>query len=244
MATYRYVVADVFTSTPLQGNPVAVFTDARGLDEPTMQALALELNLSESVFVLPPEQGGHARIRIFTLRSELPFAGHPTLGTAFVLGQPLQLGVITLETGKGLVPVVLERDERGGIAFGRMTQPVPRIEPVGAAPFLAALRLEVEPTLPVERYDNGAVHVLVGLADEQAVAAVRPDFGALAELGGTGVTAFGGRGPTTIRGAAASRGSARLSAGDSMCRPSGPNEASSRTPSGPLQPSLGSSNGR
>jgi len=194
VATYRYVVADVFTSTPLQGNPVAVFTDARGLDEPTMQALALELNLSESVFVLPPEQGGHARIRIFTPRSELPFAGHPTLGTAFVLGQPLQLGVITLETGKGLVPVVLERDERGGIAFGRMTQPVPRIEPVGAVPFLAALRLEVEPTLPVERYDNGAVHVLVGLADEQAVAGVSPDFAALAEVGGTGVAVFGGSG--------------------------------------------------
>ena len=194
MASYRYVVADVFTSTPLQGNPVAVFTDARGLDETSMQALALELNLSESVFVLPPEHGGNVRIRIFTPRAELPFAGHPTLGTAFVLGQPLQLGVITLETGKGPVPVVLERDERGGIAFGRMTQPVPQVEPVDAAPYLAALRIEAEPTMPVERYDNGAVHVLVGLADEHAVAAVSPDMGALAGLGGTGVAVFGGSG--------------------------------------------------
>ena len=89
-----------------------------------MQRVARELNLSETVFVFPAEQGGTARIRIFTPLQELPFAGHPTLGTAFVLGLPLQRGVIELETGVGTVPVVLERDDRGGIAFGRMTQPV------------------------------------------------------------------------------------------------------------------------
>ena len=91
MPTYRYVVVDVFTDTPLAGNQLAVFTDARGLETETMQALAREMNFSESVFVLPSEGDGHARIRIFTPASELPFAGHPTLGAAFVLGAPLQL---------------------------------------------------------------------------------------------------------------------------------------------------------
>ena len=194
VAAYRYVVADVFTSTPLEGNALAVFTDGRGLTDEAMQSLARETNLSETVFVLPAEQGGTARIRIFTPRAELPFAGHPTLGTAFVLGQPLQLGVIELETKVGIVPVVLERDGRGGIAFGRMTQPVPKIEPVDAALVLAALRVDGEPSLPVERYDNGAEHVLVGLGSEEAVAAVNPDLGALVELGGTGVTVFAGSG--------------------------------------------------
>ncbi len=93
MAAYRYVVADVFTRTPLTGNQLAVFTDARGLDDGTMQALALELGFSETVFVLPPEKGGTARMRIFNPKEEMPFAGHPVLGTAFVLGAPLQRGM-------------------------------------------------------------------------------------------------------------------------------------------------------
>ena len=102
MRVFRYVVADVFTDEPLAGNPVAVFTDARGLETDEMQRLARELNLSESVFVLPPEQGGHARIRIFTPGIEMQFAGHPTLGTAFVLAAPMQLLEIRLETGAGI----------------------------------------------------------------------------------------------------------------------------------------------
>ena len=70
-------------------------------------------------------------MRIFNPLHEMPFAGHPTLGTAFVLAAPLQLGVIALETGVGTVPVTLERDESGRIVFGRMAQPVPRVEPSG-----------------------------------------------------------------------------------------------------------------
>ena len=89
MATYRYVVADVFTDTPLEGNQLAVFTDAREIPEEQLQRLAKEMNYSETVFVYTPEADGHARIRIFTPTSELPFAGHPVLGTAFVLGGPL-----------------------------------------------------------------------------------------------------------------------------------------------------------
>ena len=87
----RYVIADVFTDEALAGNPLAVFTDARGLDSITMQRLARELNLSETVFVLPPQaEGADVRIRIFTPAAELQFAGHPTLGSAFVLGGALQ----------------------------------------------------------------------------------------------------------------------------------------------------------
>src|SRR5919108_5707912 len=111
MPTLRYVVADVFTDTPLEGNQLAVFTDGRDVDDETMQALAAELKFSETVFVLPTEADADARIRIFTPLAEIPFAGHPTLGTAFVLAAPMQLGTIELETGRGLIPVVLERDE-------------------------------------------------------------------------------------------------------------------------------------
>src|SRR5437660_12859687 len=88
MAAYAYAVADVFTDVPLEGNAVAVFTDAEGLSAETMQRLARELNLSETVFVLPPSRSGQADadIRIFTPALELPFAGHPVLSTTFVLG--------------------------------------------------------------------------------------------------------------------------------------------------------------
>ncbi len=194
MASYRYVVADVFTDRPLEGNPLAVFTDARGLDDGTMQRVARELNLSETVFVLPPEAGGHVRLRIFTPGYELPFAGHPILGTAFVLGAPLQLGVIELETGRGIVPVVLERDESGAIRLGRMTQPVPAVEAVDdPAPIFAALGVPGS-LLPVERYDNGSTHVFVCLGSAAEVAALRPDMNALARLRGTGVNVFTGDG--------------------------------------------------
>jgi trans-2,3-dihydro-3-hydroxyanthranilate isomerase len=126
--TFRYVVADVFTDRPLAGNQVAVFTDARELSDEDMQRLAREMNFSETVFVLPAEDDGHARMRIFTPRDEIPFAGHPTLGTAFVLGGPLQLAEIRLETRSGVVPVALER-EGDRIVFGRMQQPLPTWRP-------------------------------------------------------------------------------------------------------------------
>lgn len=194
MTTLRYVVADVFTDTPLTGNQLAVFTDARGLDDATMQALALEIGFSETVFVLPPEAGGHVRMRIFTPAVELPFAGHPTLGTAFVLGAPLQRDVIALETLRGIVPVELERDDRGGIVFGRMTQPVPTVESVtDPSPLLAALGVAGS-ELPVEVYDNGVQHVFVALPSEEAVAALAPDVAALRSQGVTCVNCLAGSG--------------------------------------------------
>jgi trans-2,3-dihydro-3-hydroxyanthranilate isomerase len=182
VAGFRYVIADVFTDTPLAGNQLAVFTDARELPDELLQPLAREMNFSETVFVYVPEAGGHARIRIFTPAAEIPFAGHPTLGTAFVLAAPLQLGEIRLETGAGVVPVALERDESGRIVFGRMAQPLPSVEPYdGTDQLLAALGVE-RAELPVELYDNGMRHVYVALASEDAVAALTPELGRLGEL--------------------------------------------------------------
>jgi len=188
--TLRYVVADVFTDRPLAGNQLAVFTDGRGVDDETMQALARELKFSETVFVLPPSEGGHARIRLFTPSRELPFAGHPVLGSAFVLAAPLQLGEIRLETGAGVVPVVLER-EGARISFGWMSQPIPSWEPFAQADELLAL-LGVESELPVEVYDLGPTHVYIALSSEEEVAELQPDFGALARLTDVGVNCFAG----------------------------------------------------
>ena len=194
MTAHRYVVADVFTDEPLAGNQLAVFTDARALDGEIMQRLALEIGFSETVFVLPAESEGDVRLRIFTPRFELPFAGHPILGAAFVLAAPLQLGVIRLETGRGIVPVVLERDERGKIVFGRMEQPVPTVQPVADARDVFRL-LGVEGSeLPVERYDNGAQHIFVALRSEAAVAELAPDLNALDVFDVTGVNCFAGSG--------------------------------------------------
>jgi trans-2,3-dihydro-3-hydroxyanthranilate isomerase len=194
VASYRYAVCDVFTETPLEGNQLAVFTDARGLDDATMQALARETNFSESTFVLPPEQGGHARIRIFTPATEVPFAGHPCLGTAFVLGAPLQTPEVRLETGMGIVPVRLEREE-GRLSFGWMQQPLPTVAPFGGADeLLGALGVRGS-ELPVEVYDNGIAHVYVALRSEGEVAALRPDLGRLAALpAALGINCFAGSG--------------------------------------------------
>ena len=184
--SYRFVVADVFTSTPLAGNQLAVFTDARRLDDRTMQALALEIGFSETVFVLRAAADGTARIRIFNPRHEMPFAGHPTLGAALVLAAPLQLGVVRLETGVGTVPVVIERDESGRVVFGRMTQPVPRIEPVERPERVLAAVGAARSRLPVELYDNGARHIVL-LVEERELGALRPDREAIAEFAVTGV---------------------------------------------------------
>jgi trans-2,3-dihydro-3-hydroxyanthranilate isomerase len=181
MPRFRYVVADVFTDRPLQGNQLAVFTDAREIPEERLQELAREVNFSETVFVFPPEGDGHIRVRIFTPATEVPFAGHPTLGTAFVLGAPLQLTEIRIETGQGTVPVQLER-EGARIAFGRMQQPAPTIEPFGAAAEALAALGVAEPRLPVELYDNGIPHVLVAVGSRDEVARLRPDLATLERL--------------------------------------------------------------
>src|ERR1700678_1565884 len=193
----RYLVADVFTAIPLQGNQLGVFPDGRGLDGALMQPTARELNLSETVFFLPSEQGCDARVRIFTPVGELPFAGHPVLGSAFVLGDLLGTAKVSLQTGLGPVPVELEREgER--VVFGRMEQLIPVAEPFErVAELLAALGLSglgVRGSgLPVEAYRNGPRHVYVELASEAEVAGLSPDLRGLAELQ-IGVSCFAGQG--------------------------------------------------
>lgn len=193
MARFRYVVADVFTDTPLQGNQVAVFTDARDIPEHRLQELAREINFSETTFVYPPADDGHVRVRIFTPGVELPFAGHPLLGTAVVLGGPLQLIEIKLETGKGTIAIQLER-EGARIVSARMRQPVPTIQPFAHVDELLAALGGVESQLPVELYDNGVPHVYVALGSREEVAALRPDVGALERLGAYGFNCFAGEG--------------------------------------------------
>jgi trans-2,3-dihydro-3-hydroxyanthranilate isomerase len=181
MRTFRYVICDVFTERKLAGNALAVFTDARGLDDGTMQALAREMNLSESVFVLPPAQGGHARIRIFTPAREVPFAGHPVLGAAFVLASPLQLPSLRLETGSGVVDLSLQRDGHA-LSFATMVQPLPTIAAF-PNPERLFCALGVDGTrVPVAVYDNGIRHAFVVLDSPAQVAALRPDLGALSTI--------------------------------------------------------------
>ena len=194
MRPFRYVLVDVFTDRPLAGNALAVFTDARGLDEVRMQALARELGLSETVFLLPKQGEGQARIRIFTPARELPFAGHPILGAAFVIGTSVQLARIVLETAAGPMAVRLER-EAARVVFGWMDQPLPRPVPFAQTPaLLAALPVE-RSELPVTAYDNGIHHVFVALADPAAVAALQPDLAALARLPDVAVSTFAAAGP-------------------------------------------------
>jgi trans-2,3-dihydro-3-hydroxyanthranilate isomerase len=174
VTSFRYVVADVFTDTPLEGNQVAVFTDAREIPEEKLQRIAREMNLSETVFVYKPDGDGHARIRIFTPTIEMQFAGHPTLGTAFVLSGPLSLDEIQLETLRGVVPVRLERED-GRIVFGRMQQPLPTVEPYEDDELFEILGV-AGAELPVEVYDNGVPHVYVCLKSEEEVAGLAPDL--------------------------------------------------------------------
>jgi len=184
--THRYLVLDVFTERPLQGNPVAVFTEGARIDPTLMQPLARELNLSETVFLLPPEAPARAdaRARIFTPRVELGFAGHPVLGAAFVVAERLARREVRLQTGAGVVPVAL----RDGI--GEMDQPLPRWGALDEPErLLAALGVE-RSLLPVELYDNGVRHAFVALESVEQVCALSPDLAALERLGKLGVSAF------------------------------------------------------
>lgn len=150
MADYPFVTLDVFTDTRFGGNPLAVFTDARGLTDGQMQSLAAEMNLSETTFILPPQDPANtARVRIFNRTAEMPFAGHPSVGTGWVLSQMGRGQALRLEVPAGIVEVSIE--DGGGVI---------------AAP--QALSLGVE--LPVEK-----IAACAGLApDDIVVAAHRP----------------------------------------------------------------------
>ena len=157
-----------------------------------MQRTARELNLSETAFFLPAEQGADVRVRIFTPADELTFAGHPVLGSAFVLGEALGISALVLETGAGLIPVELERDG-DRIVFGRMEQPIPVPEPYEDTEALLAALGVYRSGLPVEAYRNGPRHVYVELASEAEVAGLWPDQRALGHLA-IAVSTFAGQG--------------------------------------------------
>lgn len=187
---HHYEILDVFTDTPLQGNPLAVFPHGEEIPSRLMQATARELNLSETVFLMPGDHECEAEARIFTPAVELPFAGHPVLGAAFVVGAEQPLEVIRLRTGSGVIPVRVRRDADGQIVAGGMEQPIPTVAlfPASQAA-LDALGVSA-PVLPVEVYDNGSKHVMVMLDDVTEVSALAPDLGALRALGAYGFSCF------------------------------------------------------
>lgn len=180
----RYVTLDVFTRDRFAGNPLAVVLDGAGLDAATMQAVAREFNLSETVFVLPPSHPAHrARIRIFTPATELPFAGHPTVGTAVLLAalDGMRAGELVLEETIGPVACRVERGRDGPgharFALPRLPQRVGDIG--GAADVAAALGLS-EADLGCDGFapgvwSAGVAFAMVPLRGRDAVARARPD---------------------------------------------------------------------
>jgi len=195
---HPYVILDVFTDTPLQGNPLAVFPEGEQVPSRLMQLTARELNLSETVFLFPGDGDCEAQARIFTPAVELPFAGHPVLGAAFVVGADTDREVIRIATGSGVVPVRVRRDRAGQIVAGGMEQPIPSIAPFEATEALFAALGVRGASLPVEVYDNGARHVMVMLDDVGELSALAPDQAALKALGTYGFSCFA-RTPDGVR---------------------------------------------
>jgi trans-2,3-dihydro-3-hydroxyanthranilate isomerase len=189
---YEFVICDVFTERPLAGNQLAVFLDGALVPEALLAPLAQEIHFSETVYVYPPERGGTARIRIFTPAGEIPFAGHPTLGSGALVARRERLDDIVLETSKGPVPLCLTLSGDWA-ASGWMRQPIPTVSPYADPRLLPALGLD-RSLLPIELYDNGPRFVYIALPDEAAVAALSPDLGALAAFGEIGVSCFAGSG--------------------------------------------------
>lgn len=182
---YSVVQVDVFAARPFGGNPLAVFLDGRGLDDETMQQVALEMNLSEITFVLPPDDPAHAaKVRIFTPRAELQFAGHPTVGTAWVLASRGLLSegarTATLELGIGPVQVELVGDDPATPDFIWMTQGEPHFgDPVEDRDEVAsALSLEpadLDPNYPAQAVSTGNWFLMVPVRDTAAVDRVSPN---------------------------------------------------------------------
>ncbi len=180
----RMVQLDVFAARPLEGNPLAVFLDGRGLSDAEMQALAREMNLSETTFVLPrdaaTERARGVRVRIFTVQEEVPFAGHPTLGTAFALRAERGGDEVALELGVGRVPVRFEAGE-GGLPFGEMTQIDPTLgathDPGEVAAAMGLARSQLDEALPIQTVSTGLPFVVVPLRSLAVARALRLDLG-------------------------------------------------------------------
>ena len=190
---HYYVIVDAFTNVALQGNPVAVFPHATGIATGRMQLIAREMNFPGTAFVLPARSGGDHRVRIFTPVNELPFAGHPILGVAAVLGGSTKLDRLQLETAAGTIPVDFQyrRDRRVSASMG---QPIPTWELYQRrGELLDALGLKSS-TLPVDVYRNGPRHVFVGVGSEAALTRVQPDQRALEGHPDLAVVCFVGSG--------------------------------------------------
>jgi PhzF family phenazine biosynthesis protein len=197
---------DVFTATPLLGNPLAVVLDGSGLSDAQMQSFAAWTQLSETTFVLPPTDAGRAggadyRVRIFTPGGELPFAGHPTLGTAHAWvasgGQPQQAGQVVQECGVGLV-TLREIDGRRAFAAPPLRRAAPDTAKLAAV--LGALGLAADEVLAAQELNNGPHWLGLLLPDVQTVLSLVPDHAALKRLGvKVGVAARRQTGPGLIR---------------------------------------------
>lgn len=168
MRTLSFVQVDVFTSRAFEGNQLAVVMDASGLDTEQMQAIAREMNLSETTFVIPrsfEEERDHGhRVRIFTVDEELPFAGHPTLGTAWVLRLASAAPEVWLDLNVGRIPVQFTTDERGEV-FGEMRQRDPEFGAVypreEVARVLGVAVNELDPDLPIQTVSTGVPFTMV-----------------------------------------------------------------------------------
>ncbi|MEQ8651947.1 MAG: PhzF family phenazine biosynthesis protein [Kiloniellales bacterium] len=191
---YAYVTADVFSDRTFGGNPLAVLTDARGLSSEQMQRIAREFNYAETTFVLPSEQEGAVkRVRIFTPMAEVPFAGHPNVGTAVVLARSGALGEvkpgskIVFDEAAGLVPITL-LGEGEEVTGAELT--APKIHPMGTviSPAEAAALLSLsEDQIVFERHlpmvaSAGLAFLMVEVKDRDALAAARADAARLSEL--------------------------------------------------------------
>jgi trans-2,3-dihydro-3-hydroxyanthranilate isomerase len=191
-ASYDFVQLDVFTQTPLAGNPLAVFTDARGLTDNQMQALSREMNLSETTFILPREPEveatGGRRVRIFSTREELPFAGHPTLGTALYLYSTTNTAPdeIVLDLNVGKIPVRFTADSTRarnnraeGDVFGEMRQRDPEFGSTLARDTIAAaLGIDSEAIAsewPSQVVSTGLPFAIVPIRDLKTLANLKPD---------------------------------------------------------------------
>src|SRR5436190_13135158 len=175
---YRYVHLDVFTDRRLQGNQLLVFVQPAGLDADTMQALTRESNLSECTFVFPPEQAGtDSRVRIFTRTAETPFAGHPTIGTAFALAHAgvLKAGLQRTTFGLGVGPTNVDLEWKDGrLSFAWMTQQKPTFGKTvaDAAALAAAIGLDaasIDARAPAQEVYSGSTFFIVPLTTRKAV---------------------------------------------------------------------------
>ncbi len=175
MTTYAFRIVNVFAESTFGGNPLCVFEDARGMDDATMQALALQFNLSETTFILPSERA-NARVRIFTPGYEMRFAGHPTVGTAHVVRELAGTGdALSLEFAAGVVPVTAQGDVW---TFTAPHTGAPKTAPAGLpdAQMASLLGLEEADLLGSPMWvDTGADQLLVALRSPDAVRRARPD---------------------------------------------------------------------